>query len=119
MSAAAEHLPLDGARHAAIVAELTRNAPTAWRVLFQPTDYLFDHGTDPCIAKPGNPKAPKCFCGRCTVADMKQLRVAFMRTEDWETANEIIDSLIEKDDRACKMSIGIRMDGRVIHGESV
>lgn len=115
MIAEVEHLPLDGARHAAIVAHLARQSPNAWVVLFGPKNYIFDR-CEICPTPAG--KYPH-DCGLRLMDEMTQLRAAFMRTTDWRTANSIIRTLIRKDDRACKMSIGIRMDGRVIHGESV
>lgn len=116
MQAPAEnHLPLDGARHAEIVTYLMRHAPNAWRVLLAPTDYLFDR-CDICPTPAG--KYPH-DCGLGLMNEMTQLRAAFMRTTDWTTANTIIRTLIRLDDRAYRMSIGIRMDGRAIYGEAV
>lgn len=114
-SSGVTHKPLDADRHAAIVAELIRHVPNAWRVLFAPADYLFD-SCDICPTPRG--KYPH-DCGLMLMAEMTQLRAAFMRTTDWHTANSIIRTLIRKDDRACRMSVGIRMNGRAIYGEAV
>lgn len=115
MSVGAEHLPLDGARHAAIVAELTRNAPTGWRVLFQPADYVFDR----CEICPTSAGKHPHDCGLRLMSEMTQLRAAFMRTTDWRTANNIIRSLIRKDHHAYQMSTGTRYGDLVLYGEAV
>lgn len=97
--------PLNRERHAALVAYLLRNKPGAHRVLFNPTQYLFDERD------------------RIRGVDIElragELRVAFNSETDWKSAMELIRTLLALDAEACLMSIGTRIDGRDYYGNYV
>lgn len=120
MTASPEHQPLTPDRHAAIVAYLlkgyTRQMRTAYRVLFMPTQYLFDDCTV-CPTLAG--KYPHANCGLSLMIEMDGLRLAFQKARDWDTAKRIIQELIRKDDQAYRMSIGVQIGDRKIMGEAV
>lgn len=92
-------------RHAEIVSFLIRQVPNAWRVIFQPQFYIYDERD---IRRAG------------VLEDRSaDLRVRFQSETDWQAINEIIRRLLDFDARLCRMSIGVRIDGRNIYGESI
>jgi len=104
MSAIAAEKYLTPDRHAEIVSYLIRQAPNAWRVLFRPSIYIYDH-RDQVRASQREARAA-------------ELRVRFNGEKDWDGANEIISRLLNIDATLCRMSIGVRIDGRDYYGEA-
>ena len=102
---APEHQPLTRDRHAALVDYLIRCAPRAWRVLFRPSFYLYD---DRDTSEAGRLES-----------HAQSMRVRFTFERDWDCALELIRNLISLDKTLCRMSVGIRIDGRDILGESI
>ncbi len=97
--------PLNRERHADLVADLLRDKPAAHRVLFNPTQYLFDERD------------------RIRGVEIEllagELRVAFNSETVWKSAMELIRVLLALDAEACLLSIGTRIDGRDYYGEYV
>ena len=105
MSAAAEHRPLDGARHAEVVAELCRHNPRTWSALFRPGDYLYDERDQ--------------VRGTGLDSQCQDLRLAFQRATEWKPAMMQLRRLVRLDEQRRKISIGVRIDGRVLLGEAI
>lgn len=100
-----KHRPLDAARHAEVVAFITRNNPRAWRVLFGVNRYLYDE---------------RDHMRSVTIENQAQdLRIRFNFETDWRAAMEILRTLIRLDREAARMSIGCIIDGREILGEAL
>jgi len=105
MSVKVDHSSLDAARHGALVAYIIRHNPRAWRVIFAPSNYLYDERDQ----------------ARATDIETRasDLRIAFSDETDWHAAMEIIHTLLQLDANACRMSIGSRIDGIDYYGEDV
>lgn len=98
-----EHAPLTRERHAEIVAYFLRHNHAAWRVLFEPTNYIYDERDQRTTAE--------------LELDASELRVRFNSETDWCAAVEIVRKLLQIDASCCRMSIGSRIDGRDYYGD--
>ena len=100
-----QHAPLNADRHAELVSFLIRQVPSAWRVIFQPSIYVYDKRDQQTASG--------------LEAQWAELRVRFQSETDWHHINEIIRRCLVIDRRLCRMSIGVQIDDRVIYGEAV
>lgn len=100
-----EHESVTLDRHAELVSFLIRQVPNVWRVIFRPSIYVFD-------------ERDQQYASRLQ-AQWAELRVRFNSETDWHSINEIIRRCLDIDARLCRMSVGVRIDGRTIYGESL
>ncbi len=98
-----KHEPLTRERHAEIVAYIKRHNAAAWRVLFKPTNYIYDDRDHLAVVE--------------LELRASDLRIRFNSETDWCGAIEILRNLLQIDATCCRMSVGSRIDGRDYYGE--
>lgn len=100
-----DHEPLTRNRHAELVVEMLHNNPRLWAALYRPSVYVYDERDHQKSIQ--------------LELDCRELRLAFNGATDWETAMYQLRELIRLDDWRRTISIGVRVNGRVILGEAV
>ncbi len=79
-----------------------------------------DRVIDQCAICPTRAgKYPHEGCGLTLAIEMDDLRTAFHTATDCETAVEVLESLLEKDKQAYRMSVGVRLGDRITEGEAL